>query len=90
MSRLRFHTAAIAVLIPAILALNIGHPLQAQVLYGSIVGSVVDAAHASVPGAKVKVTSPTTGQSRETETDASGNYTLASLTADTYDVSITA
>ena len=77
-------------LFSAIVILSTGQPLQAQVLYGSIVGSVVDAAHASVPGAKVKVTSPTTGQSRETATDASGTYTFASLTADTYDVSITA
>jgi outer membrane receptor protein involved in Fe transport len=90
MSRLPLHAAAIAALVLAIVILRIGQPLQAQVLYGSIVGSVVDAAHASVPGAKVKVTSPTTGQSRETETDASGTYTFASLSADTYDVSITA
>ena len=90
MSRLRVHAVSIATLVFAIAILSIAHPLQAQVLYGSIVGSVVDAAHASVPGAKVKVTSPTTGQSRESVTDAAGTYTFASLPADTYDVSISA
>src|SRR6185369_6414773 len=90
MSRLRVHAASIATLVFAIAILNIAQPVQAQVLYGSIVGSVVDAAHASVPGAKIKVTSPTTGQSRESLTDAAGTYTFASLPADTYDVSISA
>ena len=90
MSRLAFLPATASALTLTIVFLSTGQPLPAQVLYGSINGSVVDAAHASVPGAKVKLTSPTTGQSRETLTDASGTYTFASLTADTYGVSITA
>jgi len=89
MSRQSLQAAVIAASILDIV-LSIGQPAHAQVLFGSIIGSVVDAAHASVPGAKVKVTSPTTGQSRETLTDASGTYTFSSLSADTYDVSITA
>src|SRR6185369_4702109 len=88
MSRLPLRAAAMSTFVLA--ALPSIQPLRAQVLYGSIVGSVVDAAHASVPGAKIKVTSPTTGQSRESVTDAAGTYTFASLPADTYDVSISA
>src|SRR5690348_4438009 len=90
MSRLYVHAVRSTTLVFAIAILIVPHPVQAQVLYGSIVGSVVDAAHASVPGAKIKVTSPTTGQSRESVTDAAGTYTFASLPADTYDVSISA
>src|SRR5215471_19738656 len=63
--------------------------LDAQVLYGSIVGTVTDQAGASVPNAKVRITSRGTTQSRETETDAAGTYAFPSLTGDTYEVVIT-
>ena len=46
--------------------------LEGQVLYGSIVGTVADQAGASVPNAKVRITSRGTTQSRETETDRRG------------------
>jgi hypothetical protein len=62
--------------------------LDAQVLYGSIVGTVTDQAAASVPAAKVRITSRGTGQARETETDAAGTYTFPSLPGDTYDVAV--
>jgi hypothetical protein len=62
--------------------------LDAQVLYGSIVGTVSDQAGASVPEAKVRVTSRGTAQSRETLTDSAGTYTIPSLPPDTYEVLI--
>ena len=62
---------------------------DAQVLYGSIVGSVVDEAGSSVPGAKVRVTSVGTGQVRETETDEAGTYSFPSLVGDSYALAIT-
>ena len=80
-------TAALAIVLALLGTLN---PAQAQVLYGSIVGSVTDAAHGTVPAAKVRATSPRTGQTRETQTDTAGNFTLATLPADVYDVSVTA
>src|SRR5689334_10998919 len=61
----------------------------AQVLYGSMVGTVVDQAGASVPGARVRITSIGTSQSRETDTDSSGTYTFPSIPGDTYDVVVT-
>ena len=60
--------------------------VNAQVLYGSLVGTVVDQAGASVPNAKVHITSRGTSQSRETETDSDGTYTFPSMPGDTYDV----
>ncbi len=59
---------------------------NAQVLYGSIVGTVVDQAGSSVPNAKVHITSRGTSQSRETETDSDGTYTFPSMPGDTYDL----
>ena len=63
--------------------------LDAQVLYGSIVGTVTDQAGASVPGAKVRITSRGTTQAREAETDSAGTYTFPSLAPDMYDVVVT-
>src|SRR6476646_5029933 len=58
----------------------------AQVLYGSLVGSVTDATGASVPDATVKVTQMQTSESREITTSEAGGYTLSTLPAGTYSV----
>ena len=62
---------------------------HAQVLFGSIVGTVTDQAGASVPGAHVHITSLGTTQSRDTETDATGTYAFPAIPGDTYDVVVT-
>ena len=62
---------------------------QAQVLYGSIVGNVLDASGAAVPGATVKVAQIATNETREATTNEVGLYTLLAVPAGTYKVSIT-
>lgn len=62
----------------------------AQVMYGSIVGTVRDASNAPVPNAAVRITNTRTHQSRETASNASGEYSFSSLEAGTYDVTISA
>ena len=80
-------------LIPAVLFLVIVSGIsrigQAQVLYGSIVGNVTDASGAAVPGAIVKVAQIATNETREAKTNEVGLYTLATVPAGTYNVSIT-
>ena len=61
---------------------------DSQVLYGSLVGSVTDASGGSVPDATVKVTRTETNETRETKTNESGGYTLSTLPAGEYTVSI--
>jgi Carboxypeptidase regulatory-like domain len=60
----------------------------AQALYGSLIGSVVDPANATVPGATVRVTHTGTNQSRSMQTNDAGGYSFPALTVGTYDVSI--
>src|SRR5215470_3213690 len=62
----------------------------AQVLYGSIVGNVTDRAGSVVPKAVVKVTSTTTGLSRETTADSAGYYSIPNLPQGEYELSATA
>lgn len=64
--------------------------LNAQLLYGSIVGTVTDQSGAVVPNAQIKAVDPATGEAREVTTDESGRYTIGNVVAGTYDVSVTA
>lgn len=63
-------------------------PAGAQVLYGSITGSVVDSSGASIPGAKVTATNDSTGLARTDTTDSAGLYRLLDLPAGTYTITV--
>ena len=65
-------------------------PAPAQVLYGSIVGTVTDQANAVVPKAAVTVTNAATGLSRRVDADETGYYSVPNLPEGAYDVSVTA
>jgi hypothetical protein len=63
-------------------------PTAAQVLYGSVVGTVTDPQGYRVPGASVAITNPATGLKRETTTNNDGEYTIVNVQPGTYDVRI--
>ena len=63
-------------------------PVHAQILYGSIVGTVTDAQGAAVPGAPVTITNKETNLTRDTVTDSEGNYSLTNVLAGPYDVKV--
>ena len=62
--------------------------VQAQVLYGSLVGHVEDSSGASVPGATVTISNKATNQSRETITDEVGNYNFPTVQTGTYTIKV--
>ena len=64
-------------------------PVGAQLLYGGLVGSVVDAQGAVIPGATVKIVNTDTNLTRETVTDAQGTFTFVNVAAGPYDVKVT-
>jgi uncharacterized membrane protein len=72
----------------ALLISLLPRPVPAQVLYGSLVGNVTDASSGGVPGATVKVTQTETNETREIQTNDAGSYTLSTLTAGPYTVTI--
>jgi len=65
-------------------------PLFAQSDRGTITGTVLDPAGAVVPGASVTVTSAATGTSTKTVTTSAGDYTVPSLPAGAYSVTVEA
>jgi hypothetical protein len=74
---------AIAILVPMI---SVAH---AQVLYGTLTGSVKDTAGAMVPSATVTIVQTETKNTRMTTTNSEGAYLLSTVQTGTYNISIT-
>ena len=83
----RLRVAALCML--AAVGLFTARPAWAQVLYGSVVGTVVDAQHSAIPLATVRLVSTGTSQSREATTDESGTFSFPSLPGGSYDITVT-
>ena len=62
--------------------------LNAQVLYGSVFGTVTDQTGAVVPGATVTIVNTQTGYTREATSDATGRYNLQNVLEGKYDLSV--
>ncbi len=63
---------------------------EGQVLYGSIVGTVVDQSDAVIPNASIAITSRETGLGREVTADEAGRYSIVNVLPGTYSVKVTA
>ena len=80
---------ALASMLFAVFVMTLAAPMaHAQVLYGSIVGSVSDASGATLPGATVTIEQAETKLTRELVTDASGIYHFTAVPSGTYTISI--
>src|SRR5215471_747666 len=65
-------------------------PASAQVLYGSVVGTIEDQSGAVVPNATVTITNKQTGVTRETASDAGGRYSVVNVLPALYDIKVSA
>ena len=63
---------------------------SAQVLFGSVSGTVTDQSGAAVPKAHVSSVNKATSLQRETDADGSGHYTLTDLSPGAYNITVTA
>src|SRR5438445_13199094 len=66
----------------------IPQPVEAQVLYGSLVGNVKDPSHAAVPGTTVTITNQLTNASRETITTDERVHCFATVQNATYPMKV--
>src|SRR5262245_19189145 len=82
--------AGLLLLLPALLLCLIGDSSEAhaQVLYGSVMGTVTDTAGSSVSGATVRLTNTGTNQTRETTSDENGNFIFTSVPGGTYSINV--
>lgn len=62
-----------------VLALTMAQHVNAQVLYGSIVGNVTVATSGAIPNAQVKAVNAGTGQQWELTTGPEGSYATPTL-----------
>jgi uncharacterized surface anchored protein len=65
-------------------------PLHAQVLYGSVTGTITDGSGAVLAGAKVTISSSSTGLTQQTTTDAAGIYRVLDLPPGDYTIEVSA
>ena len=72
-----------------ILALLCASNIEAQVLYGTLVGNVTDSSGAVVAGAAVRAVNRGTGLVSQATTTDTGFYTFQNLPAGTYDLTVT-
>lgn len=77
----------LALIITALLPLR---SVNAQILYGGLVGNVTDSSSAAVPEAKVTITQTGTGVIREATTNESGTYRFPTLPPGAYTVQVQA
>ena len=76
-------------LLLALLCAMFANSASAQVLYGSIVGTVNDPSGAAVPAATVTATNKQTGIQRQTVSNGAGGYTFVAVQPGSYEVKIT-
>ncbi len=80
----------LCLLVTCILFTFIPQSASAQVLYGSVVGTVTDQTGAVVPGAQIAISNDSTGLKRQTTTDSTGLYRILDLPQGTYTIEATA
>jgi hypothetical protein len=86
----RLHLSKTAVLASGFLALFLAlssPSLQAQVLYGSVVGTIEDPTGAAIPNVNLQLVNKDTGQKLVTSSDEAGRFTFNNVPAGAYDLS---
>jgi hypothetical protein len=89
----RFKAGAFGALLMAVALLMtciVSSTANAQILYGSITGTVSDTAGAVIPGVAVTLTNQATGAVRSTNADNSGTYLILDVLPGAYTISVPA
>lgn len=89
-SSVRFPALAKLALLPILLAAAMPASLPAQVLYGSLSGTVTSQNGAAIAGATVLAEDVNKGTKSQVQTDSSGLYRFTTLLPGTYKVTVTA
>ncbi len=90
MSKIKSIFSPLFFLALSFLMLGYAREAGAQVLYGSVSGTIADQTGAAVPKAHVTVTNRATGVVRETDADENGHYTITDIPPGSYDLKVAA
>ena len=90
MSKIKSIFAPLFLLALSFLMLGYAREAGAQVLYGSVSGTITDQTGAAVARAHVVATNRATSVQREAETDENGHYRIPDLPPGSYDLKVTA
>src|SRR5256885_12895020 len=90
MSKRVLHVFLCSLLALGLLTLGSVQSADAQVLYGSVIGTVTDQSGAAVAKAHVLATNRATSVQREAETNDDGHYRIPDLPPGSYDLKVTA
>src|SRR5712692_2513969 len=90
MSKIKSIFSSLFFLALSFLMLGYAREAGAQVLYGSVSGTIADQTGAAVPKAHVTVTNRATGVVRETDADENGHYTITDIPPGSYDLKVAA
>jgi len=82
----RVSMVAICLIAAAAAVLLMPQPAAAQILYGSLTGTVTDQQKAAMPGVTVTAINTGTNLTTEAVSDATGNYTIRNLAPGIYDL----
>lgn len=80
----------LCLLVGVLLGSSLSDPTSAQIVTGSIVGSVADPSGLGVPGAEVTLLHRATARERKTQTNEHGDFTFSGLDAGAYTLTVTA
>lgn len=89
MSRSTLRLLLVSFFVLGFFALSCAQCTDAQVLYGSVTGTVADQTGAAVPRAHLTVTNRATGVARETDADENGHYLITDIAPGSYDLKVT-
>jgi hypothetical protein len=89
-SRSQFKSPSNCLTLFALVLFSLAPSAKAQVLYGTLTGTVSDQSGAAVPSAKIEAVNVGTGVARSTNTDDRGNYIFSDLQPGVYKVTISA
>src|SRR5437879_8690881 len=86
----RFRISVLCVVALSFLGLVYAHSAWAQVLYGSVTGTITDQSGAGVTKPHVTANNRATDIMREADTDENGHYRITDLAPSNYDLKVTA
>src|SRR4051812_19878244 len=81
---------SVFLLVVCLCAAALPQAMIAQVLYGSVTGTITDQTSAVIPAVQVALTNDATGLKRQVATDAAGIFRILDLPQGTYTIEVTA